>query len=219
MRTRLRDADLSSHLGRAPMRPLDREKIKYLAGPANATHSPTVPSPVTGHLRINTVTEAAFTPAVSGRNSCDPKRMSRAVRLYRTVLGRRHRRHASSSNRSSPRSETGWEAAVDMMLCVRPGEFRRPPTSDPGDLMSRLALATVVAVVSVLALVPVLPRCGSRSCGRRPGAVCLMPQGNRTSSARCTCRDRPCGTPFGPRRRTGVRAHSTASPRNAGTAR
>jgi hypothetical protein len=47
MRTRLRDADLGSHLGRAPMRPLDREKIKYLAGPANATHSPTVPSPVT----------------------------------------------------------------------------------------------------------------------------------------------------------------------------
>jgi hypothetical protein len=26
------------------MRPLDREKIKYLAGPANATHSPTIPS-------------------------------------------------------------------------------------------------------------------------------------------------------------------------------
>lgn len=42
MRTRLRDADFGSHLGRAPMRPLDREKIKHLAGPANATHPPTI---------------------------------------------------------------------------------------------------------------------------------------------------------------------------------
>ena len=47
MRARLRDAYLGSHLGRAPIGPLDREKIKNLGGPANATHagSPYPPSP------------------------------------------------------------------------------------------------------------------------------------------------------------------------------
>lgn len=60
------------------MGPLDREKIKNLAGTANATHSPIILSPVTAHLRISTATAAVLTPAVTGRNRCDPKRMSRA---------------------------------------------------------------------------------------------------------------------------------------------
>src|SRR3954447_5500734 len=52
------------------------------------------------------------------------------------------------------------------MLCVRPGEFRRPPTSDPGGFMPRLALATRGGSRLRPRLVPVLPRRGSRSCGR-----------------------------------------------------
>jgi hypothetical protein len=59
IRARLRDADLGSHLGRAPMGPLDREKIKNLGGTANATHSPILISPVTSRLRVSTVTAAA----------------------------------------------------------------------------------------------------------------------------------------------------------------
>jgi hypothetical protein len=66
---RLGDPYLGSNLSRTPIGPLDREKIKNIGGPANATHSPTIPSPVApptcaGHAteRVTADTDRELSP-------------------------------------------------------------------------------------------------------------------------------------------------------------
>jgi hypothetical protein len=119
------------------MGPLDREKIKNLGGPANATHLRILLSPVTSRMRISAVTGQSShqrLPVETGatRSAC----LAPFGCTERSLAGGAAVTHHRATDPHPV--GTGWKAAVDMMLCVRRGELRPRPTSDPGDLIPRV---------------------------------------------------------------------------------